>query len=115
MIKQPSQMKEEIRASMRGDKGAARIQHLFEPGEYNGHARLLARIALAPGCSIGLHEHKEEEELFYIIKGRGLVTDGGRTREVGPGDAVMTGGGASHAIENAGDEDLEFIAIILTY
>lgn len=115
MIRSASQMKEETREQMRGGKGAVGIRHLFEPGEYKGHARLLARVTLPPGASIGLHEHKEEEELFYIVKGRGLVTDEGKTREVGPGDAIMTGGGNSHAIENVGSEELELVAVILTY
>ena len=115
MIKHVESMREETREAMRGGKGAVKLQYLFEQGEYKGHARLMAKIVLPPGASIGLHEHKEEEELFYIIKGRGLVTDEGRTREVGPGDAIMTGGGNSHAIENVGSEELEFIAVILTY
>ncbi len=115
MIKPAELMREEIREAMRGGKGTVGIRHLFEPGEYQGHARLMAKITLPPGASIGLHEHKEEEELFYIVKGRGLVTDEGKTREVGPGDAIMTGGGNNHAIENVGSEELEFVAVILTY
>ena len=108
-------MREEVRAAMRGGNGEIRIRHLFEPGEYQGHTRLMARVLLAPGCSIGPHEHKEEEELFFIIGGRGRVTDDAAIQEVGPGDAVLTGGGRSHAIENAGDTDLELLAVILTY
>jgi quercetin dioxygenase-like cupin family protein len=115
MIKEAAAMQEEIRQQMRGGKGEVKIRHLFGEGEYRGHTRLMAKVTLAPGCSIGPHEHKEEEEVFYIIKGRGLATDDGATREVGPGDAIITGGGGCHAIENNGCEALEFIAVILTY
>ena len=115
MIKQVSEMRSESRQQMRGGKGEVRIQHLFEQGEYKGHTRLMAKVTLAPGCSIGSHEHKEEEELFYIKKGRGRVTEDGETRDVGPDDAILTGGGRSHAIENVGEEDLELLAVILTY
>ncbi len=115
MFKHPAEMREEVRAAMRGGQGEVRIQHLFEQGEYRGHTRLMAKVTLAPESSIGLHEHKEEEELFYIIKGRGRATEDGETRDVGPGDAILTGGGGSHAIENTGDADLEFLAVILTY
>lgn len=115
MIKHASGMRAETRQEMRGGKGEVKIVHLFEQGEYRGRTRLMAKVTLAPGCSIGLHEHKEEEELFYIIKGRGRVMEDGETRDVGPGDAILTGGGKSHAIENVGDGDLELLAVILTY
>lgn len=115
MIKKASEMRAEIREKMRGGKGEVRIEHLFEAGEFRGRARLMARVTLAPGCSIGLHEHGEEEELFYIVKGRGLLTEDGAAREVGPGEASLTGGGKSHAVENTGEEDLVLLAVILTY
>lgn len=115
MIKKSDSMREEVRERMRGGKGSVRIGHLFEQGEYRGHARLIAKVTLAPGCSIGPHEHGEEEELFYIIKGRARLTEDGETYSLGPGDAALTGGGKSHAIECDGDEDLELLAVILTY
>jgi quercetin dioxygenase-like cupin family protein len=116
MIKNATDMRTEMREQMRGGKGSVKIAHLFEPGEFQGKARLMARVTLAPGCSIGPHEHAGEEELFYIAKGRGLVHDGGQVREVASGDAIITGGGSSsHAIENIGAEDLELVAVILTY
>ena len=59
-------------------------------------------------------------EPFAIFESRGrrvtIRRDGEtETRELGPGDASLTGRGSSHSIENIGDGDLEFVAIILTY
>ena len=115
MIKRADQMREEVRPRMRGGEGEVKIYHLFEPGEYRGHARLIARLVLAPGCSIGPHEHKEEEEVFYVLKGRARVTEDGASFELGPGEAAITGGGRTHALANIGEEDLEVLAVILTY
>ncbi len=44
-----------------------------------------------------------------------MVDDGKKPVLVEAGDAVVTGNGASHALLNNGDEDLEAIAIIMTY
>jgi mannose-6-phosphate isomerase-like protein (cupin superfamily) len=115
VIKEADRMRVEIRPQMRGGKGEVKIKHIFEKDELKGQSRLLGVITLEPGCSIGLHEHKDEEEIFYIIRGHGRVIDSGHTWAVGPGDAVLTGGGESHAIENCGAEPLQFLAIILTY
>jgi mannose-6-phosphate isomerase-like protein (cupin superfamily) len=43
------------------------------------------------------------------------VTEGSDTSTVGPGDAVLTGGGGGHSIENVGEEPLELLATILVY
>jgi mannose-6-phosphate isomerase-like protein (cupin superfamily) len=108
-------MQVEVREAMRGGKGRVQIMHVFKKEELKGKCRLFAKITLEPGCSIGLHEHVDEEEVFYIIRGRGRVVDDGVEQEVSEGDAILTGGGKSHSIENTGDDDLELMAVILLF
>lgn len=115
MIKKQSSMQREVRSEMRGGRGEVTIEHLFHQNELSGHSRLVGRITLNPGCSIGLHDHTDEEEIYYLLKGQARVVDSGVTEMLEPGDAVLTGGGASHSIENVGDEPLEMLAVILTF
>lgn len=116
MVKDASRMEREVRERMRGGSGAVEILHLFKEGELrSGKARLFARLRLAKGSSIGWHEHANEEEIFYVLSGRGLLSEEGGQKEIGPGDAALTGGGAGHAIENPWDEPLELLAVILRY
>ena len=115
MIRKSSDMVREIKEQMRGGKGSVEITHIFKQDELKGKARLCAKITINPGCSIGLHQHLNEEEIFYIIKGKGLVDDGGQCCEVTSGDSILTGNGASHSIENIGTEPLEMLAVILLY
>ncbi|MDP4182809.1 MAG: cupin domain-containing protein [Bacillota bacterium] len=115
MIKRSSDMITEIKEQMRGGKGSVNITHIFKQNEINGKSRMIARITLKPGCSIGFHEHVNEEEIYYIVKGKALVDDNGEKHELNQGDASLTLGGESHSIENIGEEDLEFVAVILLY
>ncbi len=108
-------MEKEIRERMRDGDGEVEIQHLFREDEITGKARLLARLRLQKNCSIGLHRHDDEEEVYYILSGKGVVTDDGKEHQVGPGDAVLTGGGGSHSIRNSEEEPLDFVAVILLY
>jgi len=108
-------MEKEARERMRGGSGSVEFLHIFRKEELKGKVRLLARLRLRTGCSIGYHAHEGEEEVFYILSGTGIVTEQGVTSTVGPGDAVLTRGGESHSIENQGAEPLEFIATILLY
>ncbi|MDO8686300.1 MAG: cupin domain-containing protein [Clostridiales bacterium] len=112
MIRRSNEMTVDVKEKMRGGEGTVNIKHIFLKDEMRGKVRLTGHIVLEPGSSIGLHEHVDEEELYYIIRGKGTVTDNGVTTEVAVGDAVLTGGGASHTIINNSTEPLEFIAII---
>ncbi|HET6487762.1 MAG TPA: cupin domain-containing protein [Spirochaetia bacterium] len=115
MIKTHAEMEREVRQKMRGGQGSVEIVHIFRPQELKGKVRLMAHLRLEKGSSIGFHVHEGEEEVFYILRGAGMVSEGAEPRRVTAGDAVLTGGGAGHAIENPGDEPLEFMATILTY
>jgi uncharacterized cupin superfamily protein len=57
----------------------------------------------AGGWSTPAHQHGRDEEIFYILSGRGLSWQDGEVCEVGPGDCIvhLARGGAHtlHAIE----------------
>jgi uncharacterized cupin superfamily protein len=62
------------------------------------------RIQVPPGgWSTPAHEHGREEEIFFVLAGRGLSWQNGRTSEIGPGDCIvyLARGGAHtlHALE----------------
>jgi mannose-6-phosphate isomerase-like protein (cupin superfamily) len=61
--------------------------------------------ALKPGSGIGYHEQKEDE-IYYVLSGRGMMTIDGKSVEVGPGTAVLTRPGSSHGLKQVGAEDL---------
>ena len=67
--------------------------------------------ALKPGSAIGYHLQKEDE-IYYVISGRGEMTIDGKAFEVKAGDAILTRPGASHGLKQLGDEDL---VILINY
>ncbi|HNV85807.1 MAG TPA: cupin domain-containing protein [Candidatus Omnitrophota bacterium] len=115
MIKRKAEQETEIREKMRGGAGHVAIRHYFKPEEITAKTRLCAELTLPPGSGIGPHEHAEEDEIYIIQKGRGMMTDGGKEIAVSAGDAILTGGGASHSIRNTGEEDLVVTAVIMKY
>ena len=70
---------------------------------------------MSPGSSIGLHEHTQEDEIFIIQDGKGLITEQGQETEVVSGDVILTGKGESHALKNIGETPLMVTAIIIKY
>ncbi len=112
MIRHRAERKEECRENMRGGKGKISIRHWFAKEELP-HARLCAQLTIPPGGSIGPHQHENEEELFIVLSGKGILTEDDKKEEITAGDAVLTGSGASHAVENPGTEPLELVAVIM--
>jgi mannose-6-phosphate isomerase-like protein (cupin superfamily) len=115
MFRKSEDMITEVRERMRDGEGKVEILHIIKKDDTKGKIRLFAKVKLNKGCSIGMHSHEGEDEVFYILSGRGMAIDDGKEYAVGPGDAIVTGDGASHSIANTGDEPLEFMAVILLY
>ena len=115
MIQRANQMEVEIRESMKGGKGKVQVTHLLRQIQMKGHSRFFGKMIIEPGCSIGLHQHLDEEEIYYIIKGSGICEDNGIRQEVKEGDVILTGNGASHSIENNSSEPMEVLGVILLY
>lgn len=115
MIRKLNEMEQEVRHEMRGGKGDVTFLHAFKSNEITAPCRVCATLILEPGCSIGTHQHDGEDEVYYILSGTGKLSDGNQETIVTTGDAVLTGNGESHSIENIGNDTLKIFAVVVTY
>lgn len=71
--------------------------------------------ALAPGKrAFPFHNHRVNEEMFFVIAGRGEIRIGGSVYDVGDGDIIACppgGAETAHQIVNTGDTELRFLAV----
>jgi mannose-6-phosphate isomerase-like protein (cupin superfamily) len=70
-----------------------------------GLTLVFRKRALKPGSGIGYHL-QTEDEIYYVLSGRGAMTIDGKTFDVGAGDAILTRPGSSHGLKQVGSEDL---------
>jgi mannose-6-phosphate isomerase-like protein (cupin superfamily) len=70
----------------------------------------LAEATMPPGSKVLRHYHRQTEEIYYILAGRGLMHLEGEEREVGPGDAIAILPGQVHGITTLGQTDLVLLA-----
>ena len=77
----------------------------------DGKSKIL-RGLLAPGCSIGMHTHKSNSEVIYVLSGSGkmLMDDG--VEMLSAGDVHYCPQGHSHSFINEGEEDLIFLGVV---
>lgn len=115
MITRNDAMETEIREQMRGGIGSVKLEHWFKPEAFGAKIRLCTRMTLAPGSSIGTHTHDSEDEIYLVLSGNGRIQENGEWVPIGAGDAILTGKGGTHGVENTGTEPLVIAAVIILY
>lgn len=86
-------------------------------GFFQGISRLpitLQMWELDPGISEGGHTHEGDdalEEIYYFLKGKGIMWVDGQDVPVAAGDAVLVPPGADHGFRNTGQEPLKLMII----
>ena len=103
---------EEIPAEERTGERNGTIIRLLNTQQMHGKNRLFARITLRPGARVPEHQHNDEFEVYYILSGSGMVNENGTMRSFKAGDVIFTGHLESHSLENTGDTDVDYIALI---
>ena len=74
----------------------------------------ITRMRLRKGhTTCPFHHHLREDEVFFVLEGRGVLRYGEEIRTVRAGDCIScpAGTGVAHQIVNPFDEDLVYLAI----
>lgn len=90
-------------------EGEVRSIRLFSKEDYETPLRFFYYMEIPPGTSIGYHQHKDDEEMYVVLEGRGLMTVDGETREVKAGDTILNKPFGSHGLQNHTDKDLKLL------
>ncbi len=115
MLFKTSEQKPMVRREIQGGIGEAQCLFAIPRGEGPAESRfkMVGKMALEPGASIGLHSHNTDEEIYVILSGKGIYTDDdGSEHEVGPGDVTLTMRGQRHALAVSQDGPLTMMALI---
>ena len=86
-------------------KGLVYWKTLISKGVTSSEKLTLGLASLPPGGSLNEHRH-EQEEIYLVLEGSGLVKVGDEEITVEAGSAVFLPGDALHSCENTGTSDL---------
>jgi len=90
--------------------GKYEVRTMFESG-FGSSMSYIRELVLHAGSTIGLHPHEGDEEIYYIISGKGEMVVDGEIRPVKSGDTVLTKSGSRHGLNNTSDEDLKIFVV----
>ncbi|MBA3808651.1 MAG: cupin domain-containing protein, partial [Solirubrobacterales bacterium] len=94
------------------ERAAGHIKGLWrELGRAAGTRTIgLRRIEIAPGCfSTPVHDHGVEEEIFFVLGGKGLLWQKGSTYALSEGDCIVHRPGRGEHTLRAGEDGLDVL------
>ena len=50
-------MKTVVKENANGSKGQVVVKYILDDNELNAKCKMFAEVTIAPGCSLGYHEH----------------------------------------------------------
>jgi len=107
--------KREIQEKCHGGTGSIVFREVFGDKDFKSQLEFFHETSIKPNSTIGYHKHKGNEEIYYIVEGKGLMIVDGEEKTVEHGDAVITQSGSSHGLKNIGSNDLKIIVFEAKY
>lgn len=101
-------------ARHKGDHWGASFKALTPSMRPRGGNLGVNHMRLPPGrTAVPFHHHRREDEVFFILEGRGVLRYGEELRPLRAGDCVSCPAktGVAHQIANPFEEDLVYLAI----
>ncbi|MDI6734837.1 MAG: cupin domain-containing protein [bacterium] len=102
--------KQSIGSVHRGE-GVINLCRPFIAEDFESDWNFVDFAIIPPGSSIGIHKHGEDEEMYFILEGRGIITVNGEEREVCSGDLILNKPGWSHGIRNESKEEIKILVV----
>lgn len=91
--------------------GELSVRFLVEAADSQGSVTVFECDVPADAKMPAPHSHDGFEETIYGLEGVSTWTIDGESVDVGPGEAVCVGRGATHGFENKGSVNAKFLAI----
>ncbi len=83
-----------------GGKGFLEKVRAFVSGDFETPIAFIDYVVIPPGASIGFHMHGDDEEVYFIVEGGGIMRDENSEVSVRKGDIIVNSRHGSHGLAN---------------
>lgn len=111
MIKNFLTADKQIQTSSHAGKGVVDLYEIWSGSDFKSDVDFMDRVVVPPGSTIGFHEHGENEEMYVVLEGQGLMTIEDEETVVSKGDMILNPAGGRHGLVNDSSEDIDILVI----
>ena len=86
-------------------EGLVKMASIYKKEDFSTPLQFIHYTVLPPKTSIGLHKHGNNEEVYIIIEGSGIMEVDGEKTPVSEGDTILNRPLGSHALYNTSDDN----------
>ncbi|HAN43899.1 MAG TPA: cupin domain-containing protein [Ruminococcaceae bacterium] len=94
-----------------GGDGEPLMTYLMGRDDFKTGLQLVCLMQLEPNQSVGEHTHGNDEELYIILEGEGLMTINGEQTQVKAGDVCLNPIGGTHSLVNNSSRLLKVLVL----
>ena len=84
---------------------------LIDPEASGCRNMIFGVVTFPPGSDPGTHVHASEEEIIYVISGKGETRVADKVYPLEPGVTVFTEPGVAHGVKTLGEEPLVLVSV----
>jgi len=93
--------------SIHDGKGRGKNALVFDAADFDTPLKFTRYVEMEPGSSIGVHPHGENEEVYVVLSGNGVMSVNDESQSVKPGDVILNKPGWRHGLANTSQEPLK--------
>lgn len=96
-----------------GGTGVIEVYQFLDSEDMQARGMGCTRLVLPVGSSIGIHQHLDSVEQYYVISGCGVFHDNGEDKLIAAGQIGVMEPGAYHGIANTGETEMVVVSVHL--
>lgn len=111
MIKNYYTAEKQLQESSHDGAGPVDLYEIWGADNFHSNIDFCDRVVVPPDSSIGYHRHGNNEEMYILLEGEGLMTIDGKEVVVRKGDMILNQAGGHHGLLNNSAEDIDLLVI----
>ena len=97
--------------SSHGGSGPVDLYEIWGKDDFKSKVDFIDRVVVPPGSTIGFHRHGDNEEMYIVLDGNGLMTIEDEEVRVETGDMILNPPGGRHGLVNDSDRKIDILVI----
>lgn len=111
MIKNYLTAKKQRQESSHGGSGPVELFEIWGSTDFKSDIDFIDRVIVPPGSTIGFHKHGDNEEMYIVLEGSGVMKIEGDELVVTKGDMILNPAGGRHGLANNSMTNIDVLVV----